>query len=206
MSRGILLPIRMDDTDLPLGFGGLQTFDLSSWSGQPDDPKFTVILDQIDKILKNPTASRGRPAVPFIAKSLLLAGLVAAICTPALAWLYAVRNGSASTPHLYSILQAFVLAAVCTTPVMLWCGFEVGRFGLSHAAPILRRAIGIYAISAVVSLALILAAVVGGVTTGRTPAAALGQIFFVALPATLTLGAFITLLKATAYLIKKLRM
>ncbi len=206
VSRGILLPIRMDDTDLPLGFGGLQTFDLSSWSGRADDPKFTVILDQIDKILKTPAASRGRPAVPFIAKSLLLAGFVAAICAPALAWLYAVRNGSASTPHLYSILQAFVLAAVCTTPVMLWCGFEVGRFGLSHAAPILRRAIGIYAISAVVSLALVAAAVVGGVTTGPTPAAALGQIFFVALPATLTLGAFITLLKAAVYLIKKLRM
>ena len=89
---------------------------------------------------------------------------------------------------------------------MLWCGFEVGRFGLSHAAPILRRAIGIYAIAAVVSLALVAAAVVGGVTTGRTPAAALGQIFFVALPATLTVGVVITLLKATAYLIKKLRM
>ena len=89
---------------------------------------------------------------------------------------------------------------------MLWCGFEVGRFGLSHSAPILRRALAIYAISAIVAMAVVAVAVVRGETTGLTPAAALGQIFFVALLATLTLGALIAILKATGYLIRKLRM
>jgi hypothetical protein len=206
VARGVLLPIRIDHTDLPLGFGGFQTFDLSSWSARADDPKFTLILDQIDRILKNPATPPGRPAVPFVKRSLLLAVLLAAICAPALAWLYAVRSSDPdSTAQWHSLLQAFALAAACTTPVMLWCGFEVGRFGLSHAAPILRRALGIYAISAVVALVLVAAAVVGGVTTGPTPAAALGQIFFVALPATLALGALIAILKATVYIIKKLR-
>ena len=61
VARGVSLPVRIDDTALPLGFGGLQTFNLSSWSGQADDPKFMVILDQIDKILKNPTPLHARP-------------------------------------------------------------------------------------------------------------------------------------------------
>jgi hypothetical protein len=206
-ARAVLLPIRIDASDLPLGFGALQTFDLSSWSGQADDPQFTRILEQIDKTLKNPAPPGRRPAVPFVTRSLLLAFSLAAVCAPALAWLYAVKKGgTASAVELHSLMQAFALAAACTIPVLLWCGFEVGRFGLSHAAPIMRRALGIYALSAVAALALVAAATVAGVGTGRTPAAALGEIFFVALPATLALGAFIAILKATGYLIKKLRM
>jgi hypothetical protein len=206
VKRGVLLPIRIDGTDLPLGFGGFQTFDLSAWSGRADDPQFIRILDQIDKIVKNPAAPRQRRAVPFITRSLLLAFSLAAICAPPLAWLYAVkRGGAASTVELHSLMQAFALAAVCTTPVLLWCGFEVGRFGLSHSAPIVRRALGVYAMSAVVALAFVAAATVGGAGAASTPAAALGQIFFVALPATLALGAVIVMLKATGYVIKKLR-
>jgi hypothetical protein len=206
VARGVSLPVRIDDSDLPLGFGGLQTFNLSSWSGQADDPKFMVILDQIDKILKNPTPLHARPAVPFATRSLLLAISLAAICAPALAWLYTLRQGQpVSSMQVRSLLEAFVLTVVCTTPVMLWCGFEVRRFGLSHSSPILRRAVGIYAISAVVALAITAAAIAGGVTAGPTPGAALAQIIFVALLATLTLAAFVTLLKAAGYLIKQLR-
>ena len=205
VARDVLLPIRIDNADLPLGFGGLQTFDLSSWSGREDDPKFTLLLKQIEKVLKNPTTPRRRPAVAFITRSLVLAGSLAAICAPALAWLYTVRTGDTASVDLYALAQAFALGAVCTIPVFLWCGFEVGRFGLSHSAPILRRALGIYAISAILALALIAIAIVGGVAKDPTPAAALGQIFFVALAATLALSAFITTLKAAGYLIKKLR-
>ena len=206
LARGVLLPIRIDDTDLPLGFGGFQTFNLSSWSGRADDQKFTLILDQIEKILKNPATLPARPEVPFIARSLVLAVLLAAICAAALVWLYAVKSSELdSTADLHSLLQAFALASVCTAPVMLWCGFEVHHFGLSHSALILRRALGIYAISAVLALAFVALAVVRGETAGLTPAAALGQIFFVALLATLTLGALIAVLKALGYLIHKLR-
>ena len=205
-ARDVLLPIRIDNADLPLGFGGLQTFDLCSWSGREDDPKITLLLDQIEKVLKNPTAPRRRPAVPFITRSLVLAVSFAAICAPALAWLYTVKAGDTATTDLHALAQAFALGAVCTLPVLLWCGFEVGRFGLSHSKPILRRALRIYAISAILALAVIAVAIVGGVAKELTPAAALGQIFFVALAATLALGAVIAILKAAGYLIKKLRM
>jgi len=206
LATGRLLPVRIDDTDLPLGFGGLQTFDLSSWSGQADDPKFTVILNQVDRILKDPTTPQERPAVPFITRSLLLAISLAAICAPALAWLYAIRPGqSVSSVQLQSLVEAFALAAVGISPVMLWCGFEVSRFGLSHSVPILRRAAAIYAISAVVALVITAAAVAGGVTTGLPPTAALGQLVFVALLATLVLGALIAALKAAGYLVKLLK-
>ena len=145
--------------------------------------------------------------MPFITRSLVLAVSFAAICAPALAWLYTAKAGDTATTDLHALAQAFALSAVCSLPVLLWCGFEVGRFGLSHSKPILRRALRIYAISAILALAVIAVAVVGGVAKKElTPAAALGQIFFVALAATLALGAVIAILKAAGYLIKKLRM
>lgn len=207
VARGVLLPIRIDDTDLPLGFGTLQTFDLSSWSGRADDAKFTVILDQVEKMLKNPTTPRERPAVPFITRSMLLAISLAAVCAPALAWLNALKLGQTfSREQGRSLVEAFGIAVVCTTAVMLWCGFEVHRFGLSHSTPILRRAVTIYAISTVAALGIAAAAIAGGVTKGLPPTAVLGQIGFVALLATLMLGALIAVLKTLGYLVRKLRM
>src|SRR5262245_17122205 len=55
VSKGVLLPVRLDGSELPLGFGGLQTFDLSYWSGRPDDTIFKVVLDQIEKLLNSPS-------------------------------------------------------------------------------------------------------------------------------------------------------
>ena len=39
VSRRVLLPVRIDASELPLGFGGVQTFDLSRWPGHPDDDR-----------------------------------------------------------------------------------------------------------------------------------------------------------------------
>ena len=71
--RGVLLPVQIDDTELPLGFGALQTLDLRSWSGRADDPRFKCVLDQINHIQKDATPPRVRPVVPFVGQSLVLA-------------------------------------------------------------------------------------------------------------------------------------
>ena len=43
-SRGILLPIRIDDVQEPLGFGEVQSLDLVGWSGDLDDPRFADVV------------------------------------------------------------------------------------------------------------------------------------------------------------------
>jgi hypothetical protein len=204
--RGVLLPVRIDDTELPLGFGALQTLDLRSWSGRADDPRFKSVLDQINHIQKDATPPCVRPVVPFVRQSLVLALAIAATCAPVLAFLNAAKLGlSGSNALISSVAEAFGICAVCTVPVLLWCGFEARQFGLSHPGPILRRAIGIYAISAVVALAITAAATVAGVAARLSPAAALGQLGFVAVLMTLVLGALITIFKAGGCMIGKLR-
>jgi hypothetical protein len=68
----------------------------------------------------------------------------------------------------------------------------------------LRRAVGIYATSAVLGLVIMAAAVAAGATGGLSPTAALAQLGFVALLATLTLGAVIAVARAGLYMLGKL--
>jgi TIR domain len=204
--RGVLLPVRIDDTEVPLGFGALQTLDLSSWSGRADDPRFKWVLDQIDRIRKNATPLAARPIVPFVGRSLVLALILAAICSPVLALLNAAKLGfSGSVTLVRSVGEAFVLSATCIIPVLLWCGFETRQFGLSRPGPIVQRATGIYGISAVVALAITATATLAGVTAGLSLTAAVAQLCFVALLLTLVLGGLIAIFKATASMIGRLR-
>ena len=43
-ARGILLPLRIDDVQEPLGFGEVQSLDLIGWSGNADDPRFHDVV------------------------------------------------------------------------------------------------------------------------------------------------------------------
>lgn len=56
--RGVLVPIKLDTVDPPLGFGELQAIDLRHWKGDPKDP---FLLDLVAAIRAK---LEGRPAPP----------------------------------------------------------------------------------------------------------------------------------------------
>jgi hypothetical protein len=211
VARGVLLPVRIDASELPLGFGGIQTFDLSRWSGHPDDERFKIVLDQIEQITgdaKSTTkgAAPARPPVRFVARSLLIAIAVAAVCAPALVFLNAAkRGGPAAGTSIIDLAEALALSFICAGAVMLWCGFQVSRFGLSRTSPVLRRAARIYALAAIAALVIIVSAAAAGATAGLSAPAALAQLGFVALLATLMIGAAIAAVLAGSHLLRRLR-
>ena len=43
-----LLPVRIEDVELPLGFGQLHTLDLLAWDGDPDNVAFQKLLQDVD--------------------------------------------------------------------------------------------------------------------------------------------------------------
>ena len=60
--QGKLVPARIADTEIPLGFGQFQTRDLGDWSGDPDDPALAELVAQIAKRLgSKATAVAARP-------------------------------------------------------------------------------------------------------------------------------------------------
>ena len=54
--RGILVPVRLDDVDVPLGFGEVQAIDLTRWKGRQRDPDFQDVVAAVKAKLE------GRPA------------------------------------------------------------------------------------------------------------------------------------------------
>jgi hypothetical protein len=53
-----MLPLRIDDVTEPLGYGELQTLDLTDWSGDVDDRRFHDVVDAIRTMIGSPrTAS-----------------------------------------------------------------------------------------------------------------------------------------------------
>ena len=88
-SRGILLPIRIDDVDPPLGFSLIQMGDLIGWSGDTKDSHWRLVLAALRAIvsgerpqgLEAPPRRRGRSALlpTIMALAVLVAIAVGAL-------------------------------------------------------------------------------------------------------------------------------
>lgn len=50
-NRGILVPVRIDDVEPPLGFGLIQAVDLISWTGDVKDPRWTHFTQALKAVL-----------------------------------------------------------------------------------------------------------------------------------------------------------
>ncbi len=63
---GKLLPVRIEDVALPLGFGTLHTLDLQSWDGNADDEACVALRDAVRRQLSADAAlPRPLPALPL---------------------------------------------------------------------------------------------------------------------------------------------
>jgi hypothetical protein len=94
---GKLLPVRIEDVALPLGFGTLHTLDLLNWDGSADDEACIALRDAVKRHLGGVTTLPQTLAAPPIAKARQrwhtpAAILVAAAAVAAGAWLWVQRD------------------------------------------------------------------------------------------------------------------
>lgn len=59
--RGVLVPVSLDRSDPPLGFGLRQAVDLSRWNGATDWPEFTTLVTAITALVAPGSASESPP-------------------------------------------------------------------------------------------------------------------------------------------------
>jgi len=52
--RGILVPLSLDGVPPPFGFRGLQTPDLTGWTGDDDDPRTRRLIEAVVRIVRHP--------------------------------------------------------------------------------------------------------------------------------------------------------
>lgn len=102
---GKLLPVRIEDVALPLGFGTLHTLDLIAWDGEADDDACLALREEVRRqVSSTPPAPAGAGlATPLPRRSLLsrqqwrrpAAAAVAAVALAASAWWYFADDGNA---------------------------------------------------------------------------------------------------------------
>jgi hypothetical protein len=79
--RGTLVPVLMEPVDIPLGFGEVQTIDLSGWKGHPKDPIFEDLVAAVRaKVEGRPVPPTKAPARRLM-RRLAYGGFVSAIVT-----------------------------------------------------------------------------------------------------------------------------
>lgn len=79
LQAGKLLPVRIEDVQLPLGFGQIHTLDLLDWDGDAEDEGFVQLLAEIRRLQGQPAAtSDPRRHVPRKWRRYLAAALIAA--------------------------------------------------------------------------------------------------------------------------------
>lgn len=59
--RNVLVPVRIDDVDIPLGFGRIQTADLAGWHGDESDPHLHRLFQSVAAMLGQPIQSIRSP-------------------------------------------------------------------------------------------------------------------------------------------------
>jgi hypothetical protein len=59
LERGVLAPVKIDYVDLPLGFGEVQTADLTGWDGEENHEGLQRFLANIEVRLQHPSIAGG---------------------------------------------------------------------------------------------------------------------------------------------------
>lgn len=77
--RGALVPVRLDPVDPPLGFGEVQTIDLTRWKGSQRDPFFEDLSAAVSAKLEGRTAPPAKGPVKRLMRRLTYGGLASAI-------------------------------------------------------------------------------------------------------------------------------
>ena len=85
LARKILVPVRLEELNLPLEFRRLQTVDLSQWKGDATDPEMSGFLQAVAALLKSEVRLTSPPVRPRLRmKPVFLA--LAALLLLALGW------------------------------------------------------------------------------------------------------------------------
>jgi hypothetical protein len=80
LRAGKLLPVRIEDVELPLGFGQLHTLDLLDWDGDVDDPAFQALLLEIERQRgRGPASLLTTPQTSFDRRTLRRIALAVAV-------------------------------------------------------------------------------------------------------------------------------
>lgn len=108
--RGRLLPVRLDESNPPMGFRQYQNIDLTAWTGRGKPPKLQDMLAAIDRLASGQPAPPARTAAPALSRTTISANaravLIVALTLTAASVLLIWRPWNAYSPPFVSVEPA----------------------------------------------------------------------------------------------------
>lgn len=178
VQRGVLLPVRIDDLQLPLGFGGFNIIDFSSWSGGFTAACWRDLLAEIDRLSGERHVAGVRPPIRVLKPALLLT----------LGW----GTGIALLLSLLgNAVRDSLIVSVGVVPIAFWSALEVKRAGFEKWVVILKRMLRWFLVGSLVALAIIVIAAATGNVAAQSPRGKVLEL----------LGVFVVITTATAFIL-----
>ncbi len=116
--RGVLVPVMLDEVSLPLGFGEIQTIDLTRWKGNPQDPFFQDLCAAVTAKLEGRPVPPAKDPMKRLVRRLTFSGLASVV----------VSGGFALAFNLFSAQDQ-----VCGVPLLQpYISDVCGALGMGH--------------------------------------------------------------------------
>jgi TolB-like protein len=105
--RGSYVPVRLDDVELPLGFGDLQAPLFSGWKGKRTDPRFVALVDAVKAHVSGnaPVVRRSVVAEPKVSRRTIMAGGVGALAVAGVGGWALLRPGAAAASNRIAVMS-----------------------------------------------------------------------------------------------------
>lgn len=104
MERHIYLPVKLDESRPPLGFGETQALGLARWKGNRGDPRYQAVVRAARSMVEHKSLPRRyHAAAPVSRRGLLVSGL-AAVAVVAVGGWHFVRTSSDATSDSIAVL------------------------------------------------------------------------------------------------------
>jgi TIR domain len=113
--RGILVPVRLDRVDPPLGFGEIQTVDLTHWNGRRADPFFNDLVAAVMAKLEGRPVPPARGPMKQLRRRMTYGSIASAIVSGGVAFganLFGLQDRACTAllwPHLSDVCGAMGL-------------------------------------------------------------------------------------------------
>lgn len=105
MERHIYLPVKLDDSRSPLGFGETQALGLARWKGDRGDPRYQALVRAARSMIEHKSLPRRHNAAAPVSRRRLVSGLAAvAVVGVGVGGWYFVRPSSDATSDSIAVL------------------------------------------------------------------------------------------------------
>ena len=104
---GSYVPIKIDEVDPPLGFGGIQALSFVGWKGKRSDPRFVALVDAIKARLTDeaPVVRRIAASEPAVGRRTVIAGGVGALAVAGIGGWASFKPGAAAASTRIAVMS-----------------------------------------------------------------------------------------------------